>query len=145
VECRIARAPRCVSHGYRCRGNGDRGFVLRSHQNRTGSRNRFRWRDASKQPTRKIANKKRAYQEDSGSDYLFDNGLHRSTFGSKDKASLTDSFDLRRNRCLAGGSPFYQYRSGSGNPSPHGHLPLAISRSTICIQTGSSGPGGEPP
>jgi transposase len=37
---------------------------------------------------------------------------------------------------VLGGSPFYQYGSGSSNASPHGHLPLAFSRSAICIQTG---------
>ena len=37
---------------------------------------------------------------------------------------------------MPGGSPFYQYGSGSGNASPHGHLPSAFSRSAICIQTG---------
>jgi hypothetical protein len=72
------------------------------------------------------------------------NFLQRRAFRSKDKASLTDSFRSPPKHVL-GRSPFYQYRSGSGNASPHGHLPLAFSRSTICIQTGSAGPGGEPP
>ena len=69
------------------------------------------------------------------SDYLFGNGLQRPAFRSKDKASLTDSFRSPPKHVL-GGSQFYQYRSGSGNVSPHGHLPLAFSRSAICIQTG---------
>ena len=69
------------------------------------------------------------------SDYLFGNFLQLSAFRSKDKASLTDSFRSPPKQVL-GGSPFYQYGSGSGNASPHGHLPLAFSRSAICIQTG---------
>src|SRR6516162_299019 len=37
------------------------------------SRNRFRYRNAPKQPTRNIVDKKRAGQEDLDSDYLFAN------------------------------------------------------------------------
>src|SRR4029077_10799512 len=66
-----------------------------------GSRSRFRYRNALKEPTQNIAGKKRAGQQDVDSDYLFANFLQRPAFRSK--------------------SPFYQYRSGSGNASPHGH------------------------
>ena len=37
-----------------------------------GSKGRFRWRNAPKQPTRNTVAKKRAGQEDTDSDYLFD-------------------------------------------------------------------------
>jgi hypothetical protein len=58
------------------------------------------------------------------SDCRFGNFLQLSAFGSKDKASLTDSFSISAEKGVLGGSPFYQYGSGSGNASPHGHLPL---------------------
>jgi hypothetical protein len=69
--------------------------------------------------------KKRARQEDVDSDYLSGNFLQLSAFRSKDKARLTDSFRSPPKQVL-GGSPFYQYGSGSGDASPHGHLPLAF-------------------
>src|SRR4029077_17742602 len=42
------------------------------------SRSRFRWRNARKQPTQNIADKKPARQEDVDSDYLFDNAQYPS-------------------------------------------------------------------
>jgi hypothetical protein len=68
------------------------------------------------------------------SDYRFDAFFQFPVFFSKDKASLTDfiSISAETEKQMPGGSPFYRYRSGSGNASPHGHLPLAFSRSATC-------------
>jgi hypothetical protein len=43
---------------------------------------------------------------------------------------------LHRNRLVGGITVSYQYGSGFGNVSPHEHLSGAVSRLTICIQTG---------
>src|ERR1700746_3527340 len=41
MVCRTAPAPRCVSCEYRCRGDPNRGFVRRSHQNCKGAEGGF--------------------------------------------------------------------------------------------------------
>ena len=43
------------------------------------------------------------------------------------------------------GSPFYQYGSGSGNASPHGHLSLAFFEIDHLHTDRAANPGGEPP
>jgi hypothetical protein len=52
-----------------------RGFILRSHQNRKRSRSRSCYKTAQEQRTLNTAVKRRAGQEDADSDYLFANFL----------------------------------------------------------------------
>jgi hypothetical protein len=74
------------------------------------------------------------------SDYRFGNFLQRPAFRLKDKASLTDSFLSPPKQQLGGVTILPVWKWLWGNASPHGHLPLAFSRSAICIQTGQRAP-----
>ena len=57
---RTAPAPRCVSRDYRCRGDPNRGFVWRSHQNRKGAKGDFA-RETCRGNLRRISKAKSHY------------------------------------------------------------------------------------
>ena len=61
----------------------NRGFILRSHQNRKGAEVDFARETRRSNLRRILAGKKRARQEDVDSDYLFDNFLQRRAFRSR--------------------------------------------------------------
>jgi hypothetical protein len=90
------------------------------------SRNRFRYRNVQRQPTQNTVGKKQAGWEDVDSDYRFGN-FRAALYLSFKGQGEPDSFSISAEKGVLRGVAIYQYGSGSGNASPHGHLSLAFS------------------